>query len=171
MELDEVYRVYVKDLYRYLFSLSKDHHAAEDLVQEAFYRAYIQLADEEISNIKAWLFKVAYHAFIDSTRKSKRLVITDKVGEVQESASMPISSPEKSILEKESFQLLLQDIDSLKEEEKHVILLCDLHKMSNQDAAAILGMKINTLKSHLYRGRKRIIARVKERRNLYEGQG
>ncbi|MGE7053259.1 sigma factor, partial [Paenibacillus glucanolyticus] len=29
---------YVKDVYRYLYSLSYDHHTAEDLVQETFYR-------------------------------------------------------------------------------------------------------------------------------------
>lgn len=165
MELDEVYQAYVNDLYRYLFSLSKDHYIAEDLVQEAFYRAYYQLENEEISNIKAWLFKVAYHAFIDSTRKNKRLIISDKVGELQEKVHPSLPSPEMRMIEKEGFMLLLQDIHSLKVQERDVILLCDFHKMSNREAAEILEMKLNTLKSHLLRGRKKVIERVKERRN------
>ena len=41
--LESVYQYYVKDVYRYLYSLSSDHHAAEDLVQETFYRAYLFL--------------------------------------------------------------------------------------------------------------------------------
>ncbi|MDQ0156215.1 sigma-70 family RNA polymerase sigma factor [Robertmurraya andreesenii] len=166
MDLDEIYEAYVNDLYRYLFSLSKDHYTAEDLVQEAFYRAYIQLETVEISNIKAWLFKVAYHAFVDYTRKNKRIIIREQVSE-----RVTESTPERSFLEKEGFNLLLQDIHSLKKQERDVILLCDLHKMKYQEAADILEMKINTVKSHLLRGRKKIIEKVKERRSRFEQEG
>ncbi|MEQ2526851.1 sigma-70 family RNA polymerase sigma factor [Bacillaceae bacterium CLA-AA-H227] len=159
MDLDEAYQAYVNDLYRYLFSLSKEHYTAEDLVQEAFYRAYLHLENEEILNIKAWLFKVAYRVFIDYSRKQKRVVVSEKVGE-----ELQITSPEKKILEKESFRLLLDDIHTLKEQERDIVLLCDLHKMSYQEAADILEMNLNTLKSHLLRGRRKIIARVQERR-------
>lgn len=164
MDLDEAYQAYVNDLYRYLFSLSKEHYTAEDLVQEAFYRAYLHLEDEEILNIKAWLFKVAYRVFIDYSRKQKRIVVSEKVGEVQEK-EVQMASPEKSLLEKENFRLLLDDIHTLKERERNIVLLCDLHKMSYQEAANILEMNLNTLKSHLLRGRRKIIARVQERRN------
>ncbi|RTR25842.1 sigma-70 family RNA polymerase sigma factor [Robertmurraya yapensis] len=159
MDLDEAYQAYVNDLYRYLFSLSKEHYTAEDLVQEAFYRAYLHLENEEILNIKAWLFKVAYRVFIDYSRKQKRVVVSEKVGE-----ELQITSPEKKILEKESFRLLLDDIHTLKEQERDIVLLCDLHKMSYQEAADILEMNLNTLKSHLLRGRRKIIAIVQERR-------
>ncbi|MBS4215310.1 sigma-70 family RNA polymerase sigma factor [Neobacillus rhizophilus] len=160
MELDQVYRDNVNDLYRYLYSLSKDHFIAEDLVQESFYRAYLHLEDYEISNIRAWLFKVAYHAFIDLLRKNKRFVIQEPKEERHSSKE----TPEKRLLEKESFQLLINDIHSLKEQEKHVLLLCDLHQLSYSEAAEILEMNLNTLKSHLHRGRKKVMEKVKERK-------
>ncbi|WP_257968038.1 sigma factor [Peribacillus deserti] len=69
MDLDEAYRLYVNDLYRYLYSLSKSHFTAEDLVQESYYKAFLYMEDYEIKNIKTWLFKVAYHAFIDWQRR------------------------------------------------------------------------------------------------------
>ncbi|WP_462412629.1 sigma-70 family RNA polymerase sigma factor [Neobacillus sp. Marseille-QA0830] len=161
MELDQAYRAYVNDLYRYLFSLSKDHFIAEDLVQEAFYRAYVQLEDYQISNIRAWLFKVAYHAFIDFQRKSKRLVVRE---DPLEGTGFTKETPEGRLLEKESFQLLLGDIHSLKEQERHVILLCDFHQLSYKEASAILDINVNTLKSLLHRGRKKVMDRVKERK-------
>lgn len=43
--LDGIYQSYMNDIYRYLRSLCDDHHAAEDLVQETFYRAYLYLED------------------------------------------------------------------------------------------------------------------------------
>ncbi|MFJ5716717.1 sigma-70 family RNA polymerase sigma factor [Neobacillus sp. NPDC093127] len=164
MELDQAYQENVNDLYRYLFSLSKDHFIAEDLVQEAFYRAYLHLEDYEISNIRAWLFKVAYHAFIDFKRKNKRLVIQEQMEERNSSKE----TPEKRLLEKEGFQLLLNDIHTLREQERHVLLLCDLHQLAYDEAAEILDMKINTLKSHLHRGRKKVMDRVKERKKADE---
>ncbi len=47
MEIEEIYKVYINDVYRYLFSLSRSHHLAEDLMQETFYRAFLYLEDYE----------------------------------------------------------------------------------------------------------------------------
>ena len=165
MQLEDVYKLYMNDLYRYLLSLSKDHFIAEDLVQEAYYRAYLTLEEYEISNIKAWLFRVAYNAFIDYQRKNKRLVMKERIDE--HLSSDPVT-PERSMLEKESLQRLFDDLDILKETEKHAVMLCDFHELSYQEAAAILGVNINTFKSHLSRARKKLMARVKERMNRDE---
>ncbi len=159
MDLDEAFEAYVDDLYRYLFSLSKNHHTAEDLVQETFYRAYLQLSEDNICQIKPWLFKVAYHAFIDFIRKNKQLVITDVIHN-----QISMKTPEMNLLEKEGFSTLMNDIHSLKETEMHALVLCDLHQLSLKEAAEILQLNLNTLKSHLSRGRKKVIERVKERR-------
>lgn len=159
MDLDEAFEAYVDDLYRYLFSLSKNHHTAEDLVQETFYRAYLQLMEDDINHIKPWLFKVAYHAFIDFIRKHKRLVITDQVHN-----QISMKSPEVDLLEKEGFAVLMNDIHSLKDTEMHALVLCDLHHLSLKEAAEILQLNLNTLKSHLSRGRKKVVERVKDRR-------
>ncbi|EEL82213.1 RNA polymerase sigma-70 factor, ECF subfamily [Bacillus cereus AH1271] len=64
MEIEEIYKVYINDVYRYLFSFSRSHHVAEDLMQETFYRAYLHLEDYENQKVKSGLFKVAYHTFI-----------------------------------------------------------------------------------------------------------
>ncbi|WP_226537344.1 sigma-70 family RNA polymerase sigma factor [Fictibacillus halophilus] len=165
MQLDEVYELYMNDLYRYLFSLSKDHYVAEDLVQEAFYRAYMTLEDYEINNIKAWLFKVAYHAFVDYQRKNKRTVLEE---DVKPHLNADQNTPESKMLEKESLRLLLEDLNLLQENEKQAVLLCDLHELSYQEAADILDLKLNTFKSHMVRGRKKLMVRVKERMNRDE---
>lgn len=159
MDLDEAFEAYVDDLYRYLFSLSKNHHTTEDLVQETFYRAYLQMSEDDISHIKLWLFKVAYHAFIDFIRKHKRLVITDKIHN-----RISMKTPEIDLIAKEGFTALMNDIHSLKETEMHALVLCDLHQLSLKEAAEILQLNLNTLKSHLSRGRKKVVERVKERR-------
>ncbi len=168
LELDEIYELHVNDLYRYLYSLSKDHFTAEDLVQETFYRAFITLDEREITNIKAWLFKVSYHAFIDFTRKRKRYIVSDQLENIEPKGIPPEKSPEKQFIEKESFQQLLEDIHSLNDKQKNVLLLCDFHKLSYKEAADILDLNLNTLKSHLLRGREKMIAKIQKRRERDE---
>ncbi len=142
---------------------------AEDLVHETFYRAFLHM-DEAHVNIKAWLFKVAYHAFIDFIRKNKRMIISDQVtdGQIHEKAEPIENSPESQLLEKESFQLLLNDIHSLRENQKNALLLCDFHKLTNQEAAEVLDININTLKSHLLRGREKMVEKIRKRREKDE---
>ena len=68
MELETIYITYMNDIYRYLYSLTKNHTLAEDVLQDAFTKAHITLLGQEIQDIKPWLFKVAYYTYIDSTR-------------------------------------------------------------------------------------------------------
>ncbi|KRG12637.1 RNA polymerase sigma factor SigM [Virgibacillus soli] len=160
LELEDVYELYMNDLYRYLLSLSQDHYVAEDLLQEVFYKAFIIIDDYEFSHIKAWLFKVAYHTFIDYQRKNKRLVLKDNM---EKHLQADYTTPEINIIEKEALTSLLTDLNYLKENEKQAILLSDFHELSYQEAADILEVKLNTFKSHLMRGRKKLVKIIKER--------
>ncbi|NLK52997.1 MAG: sigma-70 family RNA polymerase sigma factor, partial [Syntrophomonadaceae bacterium] len=74
--LDDIYRFYMLDIYRYLYSLCHNHYLAEDLLQETFYRAYLHLEDCRGEKVKPWLFRVAYNAFIDVMRQQKRRNLT-----------------------------------------------------------------------------------------------
>jgi len=165
MELEEIYKEYINDLYRYLFSLSNDHYIAEDLVHETFYRAYLVLENEDVHQIKAWLFKVAYHAFIDFKRKNKRLILRTN-GDWEE---IHEDTPERRLMEEESIRLIMKDLNTLKEVEKNAILLCDFNDFSYQEASDILHLKLNTFKSHLFRGRNKLTTLIKERMREDEG--
>lgn len=54
--LESVYRTYMPDVYRYLRSLCGDDAAAEDLVQETFYRAYLHLEKSRCPILKFCCF-------------------------------------------------------------------------------------------------------------------
>lgn len=57
MTIDEIYQMYMNDVYRFLLSMTKDKHLAEDLLQETFMRAYIHIHSYDHSKVKPWLFK------------------------------------------------------------------------------------------------------------------
>ncbi|GGA90776.1 sigma-70 family RNA polymerase sigma factor [Ornithinibacillus halotolerans] len=150
MDLEQIYVMYFNDLYRYLFSLTRNHAETEDLLQETFIKAHIALLANDIDEIKPWLFKVGYYTFIDRTRKEKRYVITDKF------TQKDFNTPENIVTENNSYEELLGYLDKINPMEKQAILLCDVHDCTYEQAANILNIKLNTLKSHVSRGRKKL---------------
>lgn len=150
MELKQVYALYFNDLYCYLYSLSRNHADAEDLLQETFAKAHIVLLTNEIKEIKPWLFKVGYYTYIDQFRKQKRTLLTNAFSQAD------LNTPENIMVENDAYLELLRYLDYIKPIEKQAILLCDVHDCTNEQAATILNIKLNTLKSHLVRGRKKL---------------
>src|SRR3984893_6810424 len=57
-------------VYRYLFRVLDNPHEAEDLTQEVFLRLYMYLhKGQTVTNIRAWVFRVAHNLAIDQHRK------------------------------------------------------------------------------------------------------
>ena len=70
----ELYRDSVGDLYAYVATMLQDRGAAEDVVAQAFERAYRKRRtfDRKRGNERAWLFGIARNAALDELRRRKR---------------------------------------------------------------------------------------------------
>ena len=68
----KIYNKYLPYVYRYLYGLTYNHMAAEDLTQESFVRALciLQFPNE---SIKSWLLTVAHNLYVDYVKKNRRL--------------------------------------------------------------------------------------------------
>lgn len=69
--IDRVYRMYGREIYLYLYSLSKDHSLAEELRQETFLKAILSLPDSH-TNVRAWLYTVARNLFYNTAKREGR---------------------------------------------------------------------------------------------------
>jgi RNA polymerase sigma-70 factor (ECF subfamily) len=142
--------LYMKDVYRYLLFLCQDHHAAEDIVQEIFYRAYLYLDSYKGEKVKPWLFRVAHHALIDYKRKEKRV-------KPQEAAFFEgltdYKTPELQLLKQEQLSEIGLSIGRLPEMQKQALLLHDWHALSYLEAADIMGIGLSYYKVLLFRAR------------------
>lgn len=152
--IEQLHRKYAADVNRYLLSLTKNHHIAEEITQETFYRAYIFLHNDGIENEKSWLFKVAYNTYIDHLRKNKKTVSKD------DDYFQRLKAYEKSIEDqyeiKEMLHELLLKLDELPVKQKQAILLADFHAFSYKEAAEILQMTPNYFKILLFRARQKL---------------
>ncbi|MCL2048488.1 MAG: sigma-70 family RNA polymerase sigma factor [Defluviitaleaceae bacterium] len=72
MDFDELYNAYAKDVYRYVFSLCRNRHTAEDITSEAFLSALKSLDKFKGGcNIRVWLCQIAKNAFLNRAKKGK----------------------------------------------------------------------------------------------------
>lgn len=162
--IDSLYQSYLQDVYRFLLSLCKDHHTAEDLVQETFYRAYLHLENAQGDRVKAWLLTIAYHVFVDFYRKQKRLQIKDqhffsKIFDRRKNT-------EQRVLVNETIQEVIDALEHLPATQKAALLLHDFYQLSYQEAADELGVTLSHYKVLLFRARQKI--RQQKRRREYE---
>ncbi|HLS06523.1 MAG TPA: sigma-70 family RNA polymerase sigma factor [Bacillota bacterium] len=154
MNIDDLYQYYFYDIYRFLLSLSNDHHVSEDLLQETFFRAYLHLENYNDEHVKTWLFTVARNAFIDHYRKQKRSIIKDQPFFTQyHDKDKP---PLEQIMLNEDVQDIKKWLEHLPERQKQAILIRDFHDFSYQEGAKIMNVSIANFKVLLFRGRQAI---------------
>jgi len=109
--LEELFRTYHNDVYRYLYSLSHDASLSEDLASEVFLKVVKSIGTfRGEADIKTWLFSIARHEWYDHLRKKNRQIRTEAMTEFCESMDL---GPEA----KYHMQEIIRRIYSLLEQE------------------------------------------------------
>jgi RNA polymerase sigma-70 factor (ECF subfamily) len=149
-------------LYRTALRMTKNVGDAEDLVQEAYVKAY-RFWDkfETGSNCRAWLFKIMTNVFINDYRSKSRSPMAINVDDVDDNflyGQLATNSTGDNP-EKEFFSKILDDdvkkaIEDLPEDFRLVVVLSFIEDFSYQEIAEIADLQLGTVKSRLHRGRK-----------------
>ncbi len=151
--MDLIYREYKNDVYRYLYYLCRNHHNAEDLMQETFYRACSRLDNMEGRRTKAWLLRVAHNAYIDRLRKESR----STAYEDEFFHNVPCEeTPEASVMSGESREEFHAMLSLLPPNQQHAVLLYDIHGFSYQESADLMEIPLSHFKILLYRARQKL---------------
>ncbi|WP_041749629.1 sigma-70 family RNA polymerase sigma factor [Brevibacillus brevis] len=152
--LEDVYQLHVNDIYRYLFRLTRDERLAEDLTQETFCRAFSSLDDYHGEKVRPWLFKVAYHAFVDGYRKKtkQRFVFVEALPERPDHLAV---DPAEHVVNQELWEVAYDYLEKLPEKQRQVILLSAM-QFSYAEMAEVLGIELADVKRSLFRGRQKM---------------
>lgn len=156
-------------LYGAALRLTRSPSDAEDLVQDAFVKAY-RFYDrfEPGTNMKAWLFRILTNTFINKYRRTtrERKVLEGREAEpvgdgVMSRAAMrtltdPIAEAHRRIITAE----IQEALDSLPEDYRVMIVLADVEELSYKEIATIVGCPIGTVMSRLHRARKKMQRRL-----------
>ena len=158
-------------LYRVARAILRDDAEAEDVMQDAYVRAYQHLASfERRAKFVTWLTRIAVHEALARSRKRSRLqsldAEPDSHGGVMETAISTDRTPEEQAYDRELSQILERAILALSEDYRLVFTLRDVEGMSTAETADCLNLTLENVKVRLHRAhtalRKRIYAAVGE---------
>ena len=158
---DTVYNESKKYVYYTILKTTGDKDVADDILQETYidvYRSLDQL--QSPAAFKGWAARIAQHKISRYYRKkSPELFSTeeemdDTVGELIEDDMSAL--PEDAIVNKEVQRLISEIIDELPENQKGAIVSFYYNQMSISEIAESMGVPENTVKTYLFRGKKKI---------------
>ncbi len=151
-ELEEIYNYYFKDVYYFLYSLSKDKHVAEDLTSETFVKA-IKAIESFKGNcdIKVWLFQIAKNSYYSYLRKHKNLIELDSVPEEKDDFDL-----EKSVISLEESMKIHEILHNLSEPYKEVFSLRVFGELSFKQIGSLFGKTENWACVTFHRARNKI---------------
>jgi RNA polymerase sigma-70 factor (ECF subfamily) len=130
-------------VYRFILKNIKDEHDAQDVVQDAFERLWVNRKKLKAEKAKSYLFTTAYHTMIDHIRKAKH---EGSIEDIRETGQI---SNEYSDLK----EILDEALNKLNEIQRSVILLRDYEGYSYQEIGEITGLNESQVKVYIYRAR------------------
>lgn len=150
---------YQRMVYRLCFHLTGNHMIAEDLAQETFLKAYVNLPHFlDGYDFCVWLRKMALNLCLTFLRKNKRERRFKTMDELHNLVVLipAMDSPEETLERKEAKKKFLAALHSLPEDQKTVFILKTYENMSYQEIALATGWKMGTVMSRLNRARKKL---------------
>ena len=166
-------RAYEKNVYNLALRMMGNAQDAEDMAQEAFLKAYNSLPGfRGDSRFSVWLYRIVSNVCLDQLRKkSKRptvsLSMEDEDGE-ETQLDLPdtAQSPEEALEKKLTREAVRRGLAQLPEDARQILLLREIQGLSYEEIGEALGLEAGTVKSRIFRARKRLCAFLLEDGNI-----
>ena len=146
--LNELFKSVQEPLFRYIVSLVRDQHQAEDILQEVFIRIYRKLRWlREPAAFRAWTYQIASREAFRYLNRERRW--SDQIRDEETLTALPANDPE---FPGELIGSLPQLVGNLSPASRAVVVLFYLHELSLVETAAVLDIPVGTAKSRLAYG-------------------
>jgi RNA polymerase sigma-70 factor (ECF subfamily) len=158
-----------KKVFNLAYRLSGNRSDAEDLTQEAFYRAYRGFeAYEGDKPFENWIFRIVTRLFLDLNRSRRRRVKvvsfdapirpdgSDDTVSFETSDGRP--SPEDVLMQDTVSEEMAVSLSQLSEEQRRLVWLADVQGVSYNEIATIFNAPVGTIRSRLHRAHKQLRA-------------
>lgn len=172
LEKDRAYEAeflpHIDALYNFAYRLTFDEDDANDLVQDAYFKAYRFFESyEKGTNAKAWLFRILKNSFINDYRKKSKQPSKVDYQEVESYYNSEDTPKELTTdLRAETVKDLIGDevaaaLNGLAVDFRTIIILSDIEGFTYEELAKILDVPIGTIRSRLHRARNLLKEKLK----------
>ena len=166
----DAYEAIIQDhqasVFNVCYRILGNRQEAEDLTQEAFIRAYQKLSRYDPSRpFGPWMRTLAANLCYNHIKKARleRVPLEDEKDQLKDN---PSNDPENLLELSQEHRVLYQALWKLPDNQRIALELRHFQGLSYQDMAETLNLPLNTVRSHLYRGRQRLAEILKE--EVYE---
>lgn len=171
---EELVGRYEKRVYSLAYRFTGNHADAGDMVQEVFIRVYRALPKfREESSFSTWIYKVAANVCRDELRrkrKRKSVSLDDMEANQGEFVIADGTQSPEEFAERRDLQTRVQKyINQLSEEQRLILLLREMQKLSYEEIAQVLDCSLGTVKSRLSRARTALKNKMKAAGELSQG--
>jgi RNA polymerase sigma-70 factor (ECF subfamily) len=144
-------------VYNLAYRLLQDAHEAQDLAQEAFFRAWKALETFRAeSKFTTWLYRIVTNLCYNRLPGLQRQIAQGDVEAMAALALAESNSPASSVEAADQIAWLHQQVEALPAKYRLVITLFYLQEMSYQEIAETLDVPLGTVKTHLFRAREQL---------------
>jgi len=137
--------------------LSRSPGDADDIVQEAFMRAYRGFDSLRSPDARSWLLSIVRNCHLSALagrrRRAYEPLTEEHEGQPAIAAAGAPPDPERSSIERDEQRALARALAALPEEQREVLVLRELEDMSYREIASVAQVPIGTVMSRLARAR------------------
>lgn len=153
---DEIVAEHSTAVYRLAYRLTGNPHDAEDLTQDVFVRIFGSLDRYEPGNLAGWVHRITTNLFLDRARRGTRLRFDAFAEDAADRLASAEIGPARTVDDAGFDSDIERALAELPEDFRVAVVLCDVEGLSYDEIAAILGLKVGTVRSRIHRGRKRL---------------
>jgi RNA polymerase sigma-70 factor (ECF subfamily) len=147
-------------IYRFILRLVQNQAIAEELTNEVFLEVWRKAGTfEGNSSASTWMLSIAHHRAISSLRKRRESAWDEHAALKLADAS---DDPETAAQKADKGDILRRCIDALSTDHKSIVDLVYYHELSVAEAARVLRIPENTVKTRLFHARKRLADLLKQ---------
>jgi RNA polymerase sigma-70 factor (ECF subfamily) len=141
-------------VFRAARAILRDDREAEDVMQDAYVKAYTHLAQfDGRAQFSTWLTKIAVHEAIARARRQRRYEPMDAVAMENRMPSTPPPDPERQAFGRELGRLIESAVDNLGDGHREVFMLRQVEGLSTAETAEVLGVSEDVVKTRFSRAR------------------
>jgi RNA polymerase sigma-70 factor, ECF subfamily len=164
-------RRYNQRIYRIVLTILRNDAEAEDVMQEAYVRAYQHLAEfRGEAKFSTWLLKIAIYEALArvraQVRRGKSKSDLDESLDIMNTVRSGERDPETQTYDRELKLVLERAIDALPEMYRSVFVLRTVEGLDVHDTAEALGIGVETVKTRLHRGRAMLRKELEKRAGI-----
>jgi RNA polymerase sigma factor (sigma-70 family) len=160
-----------------VFRLVEGKEDREDICQEVFLRVFDKLRSFKFqSKLSTWIGNIAFNQAVNFLKKKKTLLIDDlyrppaaddEEGGTTESWQIRDMDllPDEILVDKVQIQMVQKAMEQLPPIQKAIVMMFHQEELSLEEIAVISSLPVNTVKSHLFRGRKALKNSVLQQSN------